>query len=396
MDIQTLQNAVRDFAAVRHWPRFHTPKNLAMALMVEAAELLEIFQWLTPDESSAAASDPAKKQHIGEEIADVQIYLLQMAEHTRVDLAAAVLNKLQLNARRYPAPDGAADVTLPALPLADQAVTHVLVDYENVQPTDAQVRALVPDAARLWVFHGPHQRDLGDRFASFGPELTVVPISQTGKNALDFHLSFYMGYIAARNPQARFVVLANDKGYEPMLEHVRHLHFDVRAIGLPRGRQPAVAPTRRKSAARPAATESLPDRSAAPAAAPKAGPRVAVKKQVTRSAPAKTPRAAQTPRKKAEAAPATPAAAKPAASARGKKAASKPLPVPSSLKKVQQDLLKLGAKRPARLARLRGVLKSLLGPDAASDAIDAALSSLKVAGIVAVDRGGQVSYPALA
>jgi hypothetical protein len=210
-----------------------------------------------PRRVSAAASDPAKKQHIGEEIADVQIYLLQMAEHTRVDLAAAVLDKLQRNARKYPAPDGSVDVTLPALPVADQALTHVLVDYENVQPTDEQVRALVPDAARLWVFHGPHQRDLGARFASFGQGLTVVPISQSGKNALDFHLSFYMGYIAARNPHARFVVLANDKGYGPMLEHVRQLHFDVQAIGLPRGRRVA-APTPARKRRHPAGSEEGP------------------------------------------------------------------------------------------------------------------------------------------
>jgi hypothetical protein len=78
-----------------------------------------------------------------------------------------------------------------------------------------------------------------------------------------------------------------------------------------------------------------------------------------------------------------------------RKTAAKPAPAPSSLKKVEQDLLKLGPKRPTRLARLRGVLKSLLGPDAAADAIDAALSSLQAAGIVVVDRGGQVSYPPL-
>ena len=110
MDIQTLQATVREFAAVRHWPRFHTPKNLAMALVVEAAELLEIFQWLTPEESSRAPSDATKQQHIGEEIADVLIYLLQLADHTRVDVPAAVLDKLRRNARKYPVPPGATDV----------------------------------------------------------------------------------------------------------------------------------------------------------------------------------------------------------------------------------------------------------------------------------------------
>jgi hypothetical protein len=147
----------------------------------------------------------------------VQIYLLQMAEHTRVDLAAAVLDKLQRNARKYPAPDGSVDVTLPALPVdADQALTHVLLDYENVQPTDEQVRALVPDAASaVGLPRTAPARGGANALRPSANGLTVVPISQTGKNALDFHLSFYMGYIAARNPHARFVVLANDKGYEP-------------------------------------------------------------------------------------------------------------------------------------------------------------------------------------
>ncbi|MBK9361946.1 MAG: hypothetical protein IPM99_12810 [Rubrivivax sp.] len=89
----------------------------------------------------------------------------------------------------------------------------MLLEYENVQPSDDEVRAMVPAAPKLWVFHGPHQRQVAERFASFGNDLAIVPISKRGKNALDFHLSFYMGYIAARHPQARFVVLANDKGY---------------------------------------------------------------------------------------------------------------------------------------------------------------------------------------
>lgn len=358
MDIRTLQATVRDFAAVRNWPRFHTPKNLAMALVVEAAELVEIFQWLTPEESARAASDAARKQHIGEEIADVLIYLLQLAEHTRVDVAAAVRDKLQRNARKYPVPPGAADVSLPAIAVAtdSDAVTHVLLDYENVQPTDEQVRALVPQASKLWVFHGPHQRQVAERFASFGHDLAIVPISKAGKNALDFHLSFYMGYIAARHPQARFVVLANDKGYEPMLEHARQLHFDVQAIGLPRVRKAAAKPPARQAAPKP----------------------------VTKKSAAKT-----APRTASKAAPV--AAPKPAAKAPAKKAP--PSPKAPTVKQLAQGLRTLGAKRPTRLARLRGVLKSLLGLAASPEAIDTALARLQAARIVAVDAGGQVSYP---
>ncbi len=104
MDIPALQKLVHDFSAARGWPHFHTPKNLAMALMVEAAELLEIFQWLTPEQSEAVAADPAGRQHLGEEMADVLIYLLQLSRHTGIDLSAAVVDKLQRNAIKYPLP----------------------------------------------------------------------------------------------------------------------------------------------------------------------------------------------------------------------------------------------------------------------------------------------------
>jgi len=104
MDIQDLQKRLRSFAAERDWQPYQTPKNLAMALVVEAAELVEIFQWLTPEESQAIAQDPAKHQHLGEEIADVLLYLLQIADHSAVDVAAAVERKLALNAIKHPVP----------------------------------------------------------------------------------------------------------------------------------------------------------------------------------------------------------------------------------------------------------------------------------------------------
>lgn len=104
MDIPALQHTLRQFAADRQWQRFHTPKNLAMALMVEAAELAEIFQWMTPEESQAAASHNAEtRQHIGEEIADVLLYLLQIADKTGIDVEAAVQAKLVKNAQKHPA-----------------------------------------------------------------------------------------------------------------------------------------------------------------------------------------------------------------------------------------------------------------------------------------------------
>jgi NTP pyrophosphatase (non-canonical NTP hydrolase) len=102
VNVKKLQAALREFARGREWQPFHTPKNLAMALMVESAELAEIFQWMTPEQSQSAFADAELKQHIGEELADVLLYLLQIADHTGVDLEQAVNDKLLKNAIKHP------------------------------------------------------------------------------------------------------------------------------------------------------------------------------------------------------------------------------------------------------------------------------------------------------
>ena len=96
-----LRDLTRAFAAERDWQQFHTPKNLAMALSVEVAELAEHFQWLptgAPEEL-----DERKREGIRHELADVLLYLVQLADRTGVDLRAAALEKLALNAKKYPA-----------------------------------------------------------------------------------------------------------------------------------------------------------------------------------------------------------------------------------------------------------------------------------------------------
>jgi dCTP diphosphatase len=101
LDTTAIAERLRRFAAERDWAQFHSPKNLAMALVVEAAELVEHFQWRTEPES--AALDDAARARVAEEIADVQIYLIRIADRLGVDLAAAVDAKLEANARKYPA-----------------------------------------------------------------------------------------------------------------------------------------------------------------------------------------------------------------------------------------------------------------------------------------------------
>lgn len=102
--IRDMQAQVAEFVADRHWQRYHTPKNLAMALAVEAAELMEHFQWLSPEESVVVREDEARKEAVGEEICDVLAYALSLAEALRLDLAAAFEKKMRKNAIKYPAP----------------------------------------------------------------------------------------------------------------------------------------------------------------------------------------------------------------------------------------------------------------------------------------------------
>ena len=101
-DLKTLQARLLDFAAARDWGPYHTPKNLVMALTVEAGELLEIFQWLTPEQAAAAADDPGPRHRIEGEIADVLVYLLQFAAACGVDPLAALAGKIERNELRFP------------------------------------------------------------------------------------------------------------------------------------------------------------------------------------------------------------------------------------------------------------------------------------------------------
>ncbi|MBW8805336.1 MAG: nucleotide pyrophosphohydrolase [Catenulisporales bacterium] len=104
LDLAALQQRLEEFAAARRWAPYHTPKNLAMALMVEASELAEIFQWLTPEESGAVMSDPDKAFRVRDEVADVLAYLLQLASACGVDVLAALADKMERNELRFPVP----------------------------------------------------------------------------------------------------------------------------------------------------------------------------------------------------------------------------------------------------------------------------------------------------
>ncbi|MGY0611269.1 MULTISPECIES: nucleotide pyrophosphohydrolase [unclassified Luteimonas] len=99
--IEELQAALRRFAEERDWGQFHSPKNLAVSLSIEAAEVLEHFQWLTDEQSRNL--DDARRQEVAHEIADVLLYLLQLSDRLGIDPLDAARQKLALNAERYPA-----------------------------------------------------------------------------------------------------------------------------------------------------------------------------------------------------------------------------------------------------------------------------------------------------
>lgn len=99
--VQHLREILREFVAERDWRQFHSPKNLSMSIAIEAAELMEHFQWITPDDSRNLNAE--QKFAAGEELADVICYALAMANELDLDISTTVLNKMQKNREKYPA-----------------------------------------------------------------------------------------------------------------------------------------------------------------------------------------------------------------------------------------------------------------------------------------------------
>lgn len=100
MEMQKIQNLIKTFSQERNWDKHHNPKNLAMALSVETAELVEIFQWLDLEQANNLTSD--KKEHLKEEIADIAVYLLRLCMAYEIDLQEAIMEKMKKNIEKYP------------------------------------------------------------------------------------------------------------------------------------------------------------------------------------------------------------------------------------------------------------------------------------------------------
>jgi dCTP diphosphatase len=102
IDLMKLNNEISNIVSDRDWDQFHSVKNLVMALSVESAELLEIFQWMTEADSNKVILDPKLKSKVEDEVADVFVYLLRIIDKSNIDLEAVVLNKLKKNIEKYP------------------------------------------------------------------------------------------------------------------------------------------------------------------------------------------------------------------------------------------------------------------------------------------------------
>ncbi len=102
IDLMKLNEDINQFVKERDWDQFHSVKNLSMALNVESAELMEIFQWLTEEKSNNIKSDPKLLSKVEDEVADVFVYLMRILNKTNIDLEKAVQNKMKKNADKYP------------------------------------------------------------------------------------------------------------------------------------------------------------------------------------------------------------------------------------------------------------------------------------------------------
>ncbi|HZZ29962.1 MAG TPA: nucleotide pyrophosphohydrolase [Pirellulales bacterium] len=101
--VSELRTLIANFVAAREWQQFHSPKNLSMSLAIEAAELMEHFQWLTIEQSRAVASEPEKLGEVADELADILCYSLALANELKIDISEAIRNKMVKNERKYPA-----------------------------------------------------------------------------------------------------------------------------------------------------------------------------------------------------------------------------------------------------------------------------------------------------
>lgn len=277
---------------------------------------------------------------------------------------------------------------------------HVLVDLENNQPTLDQVRGLVPDLTRAWLFHSPQQAAHLASYKVLGEKHAAIPLTRPGKNSLDFHLAFYVGYLAARYPEDKLVVIAIDHGYGPMVEHANELGLNVACMPFAKSVAPKKKVAAKKAPAKKAAAKKVAGKSAP---AKKLATKSKTSKAGAGKAPArkqpisKAPVHKRSPAKQPAAKAVKPAPkAAPSAAVQPKKQAAAKAPLKLSVQQVIARLKKMGSKRPVKLASLQRYLAAQMGCDEGDVAVSGMFGSLAAAGALRVE-GSTVTYgPAVA
>ena len=249
------------------------------------------------------------------------------------------------------------------------AKPYVLIDFENVQPK--ALDRLQPGAVRIKVFLGQHQTrlmlELVQALQPFGVDAEYIAIEGSGPDAVDFHIAFYIGRLAAAEPGASFTIISKDKGFDPL---VRHLI----GLGIPCQRLPDIegSPLASKPTSKPAAKKTA-------KAVRKTVPNVVAKKAPAKPAPVKqAPMKQATVKQAATVAPAAKAAIPSAA----KGTSTRTTEVLARLKK---------SSKPAKMSTLRSSIKSWFKPALDDKAVDAIVQSLQAGKSIVVD-GNKVSY----
>ena len=258
----------------------------------------------------------------------------------------------------------------------------VMVDFENVQPSS--LGALSPDTCDIKVFTGAHQKKvelaLAQALQRFGPNAEWIQITGSGKDALDFHIAFYIGRLSREYANASFTIVSRDTGFDPLVKHLAKLGIGCRRVAAIDAITPAGPPLAEKPA-----RKAPPAKAAKQAAKPAAKtPRVDTAR--AGSAQAEASRAAKTakPAKKA-ARPAT------AATATAKKQAGAPADAGGARLAQALELLAGQKHPPAKLSRLRSALLSWFRPELTEADADALVAALAKAGRIAID-GTKVAY----
>lgn len=246
--------------------------------------------------------------------------------------------------------------------MTTSAKVHLLVDLENVQPSPDDVEAWLGGAGQAWVFYGPHQLKRKADFELKSPSSTLIPISRSGSNSLDFHLVFYLGYLAAKHPKGRFVVLAKDTGYDPPIAHARTLAFYIQRMkALP-------ATVTKQATTSGVATTTVPSKPPTPAPIKRGKPVAVPKKKVASGA---KPARQQAPATSGQASP-------PQVPAVRKRSSEKP-PIA-----MYRDLLKdLGAaNRPKSLSALKHHIQTKFGPAPAPQKVQGMIDRLLTSDVI--------------